>query len=140
MPQLQRQFKMMSDDVNITTVDFVIRQCCHLQTVPQAATIHLHVGLHCSVNKRKYVRLLAALCARCICADADILCRHGHFQPVTAASCSRHCCCVTLQVSNIRRLMKAVRDIEATPRQHRHTFLLDFEVLDGPFWCVMTLP
>jgi hypothetical protein len=40
-----------------------------------------------------------------------------------------------LQVSNIRRLMKAVRDISAAPCQRRCTFLLDFEVLDGPFWC-----
>jgi hypothetical protein len=82
----------------VTSLD--LRHCKHaspalvqavIQAVPSVDVIHLRVGLHCSVNKRRYV-------------------------------------------SNIRRLMKAVRDISAAPCQRRCTFLLDFEVLDGPFW------
>ena len=39
-----------------------------------------------------------------------------------------------LKVRNIQRLMKAVRDLDVGPRQDHCTFLLDIEVLDGPFW------
>lgn len=50
------------------------------------------------------------------------------YPPVLSTSC--------LQASNIHRLMKALRTIEAEPRRRKQTFLLEFYVLDGPFWCI----
>lgn len=44
------------------------------------------------------------------------------------------CCCV--QCGNVARLMQALREVHSAPRGARQTFLLEFNVMDAPFWCV----